>query len=223
MLMTTVETDIPFTGGASVSHSRNCVQAAIARRGLTPNPGETGRSGPAWRLHPDGVMALSTRRMPLVWLLMLVWGCASPATPTEASPEAGDGSGSGMTGSIVQLTNAERSRAGIASFRVSTQLSQAAQIQAAQMARLGRLEHELPGAKYPAPSDRLAAVGYRWQTYGENIAMGQSSAAAVLDSWMHSSGHRANILNSRFQEIGVGYARDSAGRPYYVQVFGTQL
>jgi len=168
-------------------------------------------------------MALSTRRMSLVWLLMLVWGCASPATPTEASPEAGDGSGSGMTGSIVQLTNAERAKAGIASFRVSTQLSQAAQIQAEQMARLGRLEHELPGAKYPAPSDRLAAVGYRWQTYGENIAMGQSSAAAVLDSWMHSSGHRANILNSRFHEIGVGYARDSAGRPYYVQVFGTQL
>jgi uncharacterized protein YkwD len=191
--------------------------------GADPESGQNRRIRPGVALAPLGMMALSTRRISLVWLLMLVWGCASPASPTEASPEAGDRSGSGITGSIVQLTNAERSNAGIAPFRASNQLMQAAQIQAEQMARLGRLEHELSGAKYPTPSDRLAAVGYRWQTYGENIAMGQPSAAAVVDSWMHSSGHRANILNSRFQEIGVGYARDSAGRPYYVQVFATQL
>jgi uncharacterized protein YkwD len=191
--------------------------------GADPESGQNRRIRPGVALAPLGMMALSTRRISLVWLLMLVWGCASPASPTEASPEAGEGSGSGITGSIVQLTNAERSKAGIAPFRASTQLMQAAQIQAEQMARLGRLEHELSGAKYPTPSDRLAAVGYRWQTYGENIAMGQPSAAAVVDSWMHSSGHRANILNSRFQEIGIGYARDSAGRPYYVQVFATQL
>jgi len=168
-------------------------------------------------------MVLSARRVSIVWLLVLVVGCASPASPTEASPDAGDGSGTGITGSIVQLTNAERSKAGLAPFRTSTPLMQAAQIQAEQMARLGRLEHELSGAKYPTPADRLAAVGYRWQSYGENIAMGQTSAAAVLDSWMHSSGHRANILNSRYHEIGVGYARDSAGRPYYVQVFAAPL
>jgi uncharacterized protein YkwD len=129
-------------------------------------------------------MVLSPRRLSLVWLLVLAAGCASPASPTEAAPDAGDASGGGITGSIVQLTNAERVNAGLAPLR---------------------------------------AVGYRWQTYGENIAMGQPTASAVLDSWMHSSGHRANILNSRYQEIGVGYARDSAGRPYYVQVFGTQL
>ena len=169
------------------------------------------------------MMVLSTRRISLVCLLVMVWGCASPASPTEAAPGAGETSGSGITGSIVQRTNAERARAGVAPLRASTQLTQAAQIQADQMARLGRLEHELSGVKYPTPPDRLAAVGYRWQTYGENIAMGQTSAAAVLDSWMHSSGHRANILNGRFQEIGVGYARDSAGRPYYVQVFATLL
>ena len=168
-------------------------------------------------------MVLTTRRVSLVCLLVLAAGCASPASPTEATPDASDASGSGTTGSIVQLTNAERANVGLAPLRVSTQLMQAAQIQADQMARLGRLEHELSGAKYPTPSDRLAAVGYRWQTYGENIAMGQPSASAVLDSWMHSSGHRGNILNGRFQEIGVGYAHDSAGRPYYVQVFGTQL
>jgi uncharacterized protein YkwD len=221
--MTTVDTDIPFTGGASVSHSRNRVQAPIVSGAQIEESGENHRSGSGVPLAPDDVMALSARRVSLVWLFVLVVGCASPASPTEASPEAGDGSSSGITGSIVQLTNVERSKAGIAPFRMNPLLMQAAQIQAEQMARLGRLEHELSGAKYPTPSDRLAAVRYRWGSYGENIAMGQTSAAAVLDSWMHSSGHRANILNSRYQEIGVGYAKDSAGRPYYVQVFGTAL
>jgi uncharacterized protein YkwD len=163
---------------------------------------------------------LPARRISLVWLLVLAAGCASPASPTEASPEPADSAGGGITGSIVQLTNAERSQAGLAPLRASMPLMQAAQIQAEQMARLGRLEHELSGAKYPTPADRLAAVGYRWQTYGENIAMRQTSAATVVDSWMHSSGHRANILSTSVTEIGIGFARDSAGRPYYVQVFG---
>jgi len=88
------------------------------------------------------------------------------------------------------------------------------------MARLGRLEHVLSGGRYPRPEDRLAAAGYQWSAYAENIAMGQSTPAAAMDSWMHSSGHRANILKTNVTEIGVGFARDSAGRPYYVQVFG---
>jgi len=161
------------------------------------------------------------RRTFFVWLLVLAAGCASPASPTEAAPAAP--SGGGVASAIVDLTNAERSKAGVTTFRVNAQLMQAAQLQADQMARLQRMEHEISGAQYPKPADRLAAVGYRWGTYGENIAMGQTTAAAVMDSWMHSSGHRANILNGAFREIGVGVARDSTGRPYYVQVFATSL
>ena len=97
---------------------------------------------------------------------------------------------------------------------------QAAQLHADQMARAGRLEHVLSGGQYPRPEDRLAAAGYQWSAYAENIAMGQSTPAAVMDSWMRSSGHRANILSTSVTEIGIGFARDSAGRPYWVQVFG---
>jgi uncharacterized protein YkwD len=75
-------------------------------------------------------------------------------------------------------------------------------------------------SQYPRPEDRLAAAGYAWSSYAENIAMGQTSAAAAMDSWMRSSGHRANILSTNNTEIGIGFARDSAGRPYYVQIFG---
>ena len=158
----------------------------------------------------------------IAWFLVLVSACATSASPTEtpdsATPAAG--AASDVKATIVQMTNAERANAGRPALRTSSRLMEAAQLQADQIARLGRLEHVLSGAQYPRPEDRLAAAGYQWSSYAENIAMGQTSAAAVMDSWMRSSGHRANILSPDNTEIGIGFARDSAGRPYYVQVFG---
>ena len=89
----------------------------------------------------------------------------------------------------------------------------AAQIHAEQMARAEQMAHDLPGAAYPHSEDRLAAAKYRWTAYGENVAMGQSSAAHALDSWMHSPGHRKNILNPVYTELGVGYAVDGRAAP----------
>ena len=157
----------------------------------------------------------------VVWLLVLASACATPASPTEV-PEspAAETAPSNLANSIVQLTNTERANAGAPALRAASRLMEAAQLQADQMARLGRLDHVLSGARYRRPEDRLAAAGYEWSAYAENIAMGQSTAAAAMDSWMHSSGHRANILSTSVTEIGIGFARDSAGRPYYVQVFG---
>jgi len=81
------------------------------------------------------------------------------------------------------------------------------------------MDHVLRDARYPSPSDRLAAAQYVWEAYGENVAMGQRSAAEVVSAWMKSPGHRANILNPRYTELGIGYALDAAGRPYYAQLF----
>ncbi len=162
--------------------------------------------------------------------LMLGAACASPTSPeplpaaplapAPAAAPAPAGGAAALTEGVVDLTNAERSRAGLTGLRTSSRLMQAAQLQADQMASLSRLDHVLPGARYPGPGDRLGAAGYAWQAYAENIAMGQRSAAEVLASWMQSSGHRANILNGNLTEIGTGYATDGAGRPYWVQVFG---
>ena len=127
---------------------------------------------------------------------------------------------SNITSDVVSLTNAERARQGRKRLRSSPQLMQAAQIHAEQMARAGRLAHDLPKARYPETKDRLAAVKYRWTAYGENVAQGQN-AAEVLKDWMHSSGHRKNVLNSYYTELGTGYATDRAGRTYFVQVFAT--
>ena len=95
----------------------------------------------------------------------------------------------------------------------------AAQVHADQMARARQQAHVLPTAAYPRAEDRLAAAGYRWESYGENLALGQASPAEVVRSWMDSRDHRRNIVHPEFTELGVGYAIDRAGRPYYVQVF----
>jgi len=91
------------------------------------------------------------------------------------------------------------------------------------MAQASHMAHVLPDARYPRTEDRIAAANYRWRMLGENVAFGQANAAKVVDSWMHSPGHRTNILNATFTEMGAGYAVDRSGRPYYVQVFGRPL
>ncbi len=118
------------------------------------------------------------------------------------------------------LTNAARTGEGLPAFRADPLLMQAAQLHARQMVDAGRMAHVLPEAPLPAPPDRLAAVGYAWRGWAENVAWGQRSPADAVDAWMTSPGHRANILHATLTELGAASAADNAGRVYYVQVFG---
>ena len=144
-------------------------------------------------------------------------GVTTTAAATEAVTPTG------VAASIVDLTNQERATAGVGMLQANARLMQAAQLQADQVARLGQLEHVLPAATYPRPEDRLAVAGYTWRAYGENLASGQRTPAEAMRDWMQSTGHRENILNPVFTEIGIGYAIGAGGRPYYVQVFGRPL
>lgn len=157
-------------------------------------------------------------RLLFIWLLVLASGCSSPAGPSGV--EAATPASSGAASELASLTNAERRQAGLPALAVSPSLMRAAQLHANQMAAMGQMAHSLPGARYPEPQDRLAAVGYRWQAYAENVAYGQGNPTSAISSWMGSSGHRANILNPGLTEIGTGVASGSDGRPYWVQVFG---
>ena len=65
----------------------------------------------------------------------------------------------------------------------------------------------------------MKKYGVSYRTAGENIAKGQKTAESVMKGWMNSSGHRANILSSAYTHIGVGYAKDSRGNTYWVQMF----
>jgi uncharacterized protein YkwD len=166
-------------------------------------------------------MASRTVRLPVA-ILFVLCGCSSPVAP-DALAAAGGGAAAAagaIPASIVDLTNVERARAGVAPLRADSRLMQAAQLQAEQMASLGRMSHVLSDGPYPAPQDRLAAAGYRWKAFAENIAYGQSGPQDVTESWMTSPGHRSNMLNATYTELGTGYAVDGRGRPYFVQVFG---
>jgi uncharacterized protein YkwD len=121
---------------------------------------------------------------------------------------------------IVTRTNSERKTLGLSALSRSASLMQAAQIQADQMAALKTMAHVLPGSAYPAIDARLAAVGYQWSAEGENIAEGYANVADVVEGWMTSPGHRANIVSPNYTEMGAAVATSSSGRLYYAEVFG---
>jgi uncharacterized protein YkwD len=91
----------------------------------------------------------------------------------------------------------------------------AAQDYAALMAKERHFSHTGPDGSQPR--DRAERSGYRGSSWGENIAMGQRTAEEVMQSWMGSTGHRANILRREYQDIGIGQAG-----AYWVQLFGSR-
>ena len=119
---------------------------------------------------------------------------------------------------VVELVNAERAKAGCGAVHTDTRLDNASQGHSADMARRNYFSHTTPEGV--DPWERARAAGYTTPT-GENIAMGQRTAEQVMDSWMNSSGHRANILNCDSHAIGMGLARNAEGSIYWTQMFGS--
>ncbi len=122
---------------------------------------------------------------------------------------------------VFALVNQQRATAGCPAVTADSRLAKAARDHSVDMASRGYFAHDTPEGVDPGA--RITAARYRWQAYGENIAMGQPTPDAVMRAWMNSSGHRANILNCDFRNLGVGLAYDSAHRPYWTQDFGTLL
>ena len=85
------------------------------------------------------------------------------------------------------------------------------------MINKGYFDHTSP--TYGSPFDMMQQFGISYRSAGENIAMGQRTPQEVMNSWMNSSGHRANILNSSFTTLGVGIAKDANGTIYWTQMF----
>ena len=119
---------------------------------------------------------------------------------------------------VFNLVNRERIIAGLDPLRNDDRLTFAARSHSEDMAQQNYFSHtSLDGRTV---GDRIKAEGYSGFTYGENIAAGFSTAEAVMNGWMNSPGHRANILNSNFCDIGVGYAPGGSFRHYWTQDFG---
>lgn len=123
---------------------------------------------------------------------------------------------------VVDLVNAERAKEGLAPYRVSLRLHEAALGHARDLASGPESGHA--GSDGSDPSMRADRVGYRWSWIGENVAAGQRSPAEVVAGWMASPPHRHNVLDPRFEEVGVGYVSKDASRfvTYWVMVFGAR-
>jgi uncharacterized protein YkwD len=159
-------------------------------------------------------------------VLFFATACASLPIPVPTGGTGtGTGTGAGGTSSaaadIVASTNDARARNGLPALRTNSRLMEAARIHAEQMAAYQRAQHTISGAQYPTMQSRLEAVGYNYSTAAENVAWNQSSAQSAVNTWMNSSGHRANILDRGLTEMGAAMARSSRGEPYWIQVFGT--
>jgi uncharacterized protein YkwD len=125
---------------------------------------------------------------------------------------------------VADLVNERRSEGGVCGngsfgpsgpLSMDTKLRCAARNHSRDMATRGYFDHVSPDGDDIA--DRLARAGFEWSAIGENIARGQESPAEVMQGWMDSPGHCANILEPRFDFIGVGYLGDGA---YWTQTFG---
>ena len=156
---------------------------------------------------------------------LIAVGCAVPGVGSAPSPATPPASGRyGATESrIFDLINAERRHQGLPALVYNEQLDQMAKIQAKNMAQFQKMAHVLPQANLPTLGDRARYVSYPFGRLAENVALGFPSAETVVEGWMTSKGHRANILNSDVVETGIAIARSSAGGLYYCQVFGRRL
>lgn len=142
-----------------------------------------------------------------------------PQLPAEkpSAPAENNGSTGTNENQVLNLVNKERAAAGLAPLKYNSKLAEVAKAKAADLRDKNYFSHTSP--TYGSPFDMMKSFGINYSSAGENIAKGYKTPAAVMDGWMNSPGHKANILNSSFTEIGVGYVTDSTGAGYWVQMF----
>jgi len=134
-------------------------------------------------------------------------------TPDTDSPS--EDSQHALIKEVVDLVNAERAKEGLAPLTIDTKVQAAAQVRAKECEQ--SFSHTRPNGSSFATALKEQNVSYR--SAGENIAWGQRTPKQVMNAWMNSSGHRANIMNPNFTTIGVGYYQNANGTNYWCQLF----
>lgn len=170
----------------------------------------------------QGLEALYTRASESLGQTPQIGQRERPTSPqTKPSPKAP----SDTIAAVVAKTNQFRRQNGLSDLTLNDQLTEAAQQQSVNMARQDFFDHTDKAGK--KVSDRVTATGYNWVLVAENIAAGQRTAEEVVQAWIKSPGHRANMLKPDLQDIGVGYVYlgNDTGEvnfhSYWTQVFGT--
>jgi uncharacterized YkwD family protein len=137
-----------------------------------------------------------------------------PQTSTQPTTTETANTLSAYEQKVVDLTNQERAKNGLAALKVDVTLSKMAREKSRDMSANGYFSHTSP--TYGSPFDMMKQFGITYRSAGENIAMGQRTPEEVVNAWMNSEGHRKNILSPNFTHIGVGHI--SQGN-YWTQEF----
>lgn len=122
---------------------------------------------------------------------------------------------------ILNLVNEERAKVGADPLQIDQQLDQSADLHSQDQANMNTMSHT--GSNGSDIGSRVQDTGYQYSTVGENVAYGYPDAEAVMAGWMESDGHRENILNPDFEDLGVGYSVGSDGSAYWTQNFGADM
>jgi uncharacterized protein YkwD len=147
---------------------------------------------------------------------------AATAKPTTTQQPVQTISGS-YEDQVFTLVNNERAKVNLPALTKNDALAKSAESYALRMGQYNFFSHTgNDGSTYITRNTSAGYTGYRWM--GENIAAGQQTPSDVMNDWMHSDGHRKNILNSNAKEIGVGYEQVSGSKygKYWVQEFGAK-
>lgn len=118
---------------------------------------------------------------------------------------------------VIDLVNKERAKNGLSQLKGNWELCRVARYKSQDMIDKGYFAHQSP--TYGSPFTMMQSFGIRFSNGGENIAYGQRSPQEVMNSWMNSPGHRANILSATYNQMGCGVAKTSSGTYYWTQMF----
>lgn len=118
---------------------------------------------------------------------------------------------------VVALTNAERAKQGLGPLKMNWELQRLARVKSEDMRNRNYFDHQSP--TYGSPFNMMKSFGINFSSAGENIAAGQQTPESVVDSWMKSPGHRANILKAEYTQIGCGVAIGGQYGFYWTQEF----
>ena len=154
-----------------------------------------------------------------------LWIVVASPFVTPAVKDAAQVSQQALT--LVNAARAQARKCGRSSFpaaaplKLSAVLNRAALVHSQDMANKDFFEHR--GSDGSKVGDRATRVGYNWRTVGENIAIGSQTAEAVVQGWIKSPGHCANIMSPGFTEMGIAYVADANSEAgiYWTQVFAT--
>lgn len=139
---------------------------------------------------------------------------AEPELPSEPEqPEVSDGVHA-YERQVVELVNVQRARNGLQPLSLDAELCRFARVKSQDMHDNRYFDHTSP--TYGSPFDMMRQFGITYASAGENIAMGYSTPEAVVNAWMNSSGHRANILSTKYTTLGVGFVSNGG---YWTQWF----